>query len=238
MNASKSSPGPDRSAEPSRPKIELPPALSKLPAGRHQLPREIVLQTKRTRLLAAALDVFAERGFVKTSVTALIKEAGTSRTTFYSLFSGKGGCFFATYDLVLQRLDGAARAGIDQGDTWPLQVRAATASVLSLLAGDPRLARLCAVEVDFAGPEVRARRQEVVGQIARGLRQGRRGRPELRKLTDLFEPALVGGASALIAGTVVDGEAGLLEELAPELTELLLCFYLGAAEARRIARGR
>lgn len=238
MKASESSPGPDRGSEPSRPKIELPLALSKVPAGRHQVPREILLESQRARLLAAALDVFAERGFVKTSVAALIKEAGTSRATFYSLYPDKAACFLATYDLALERLGRAALGALDGPETWPRQVRAVTASLLAALAEDPRLARLCAVEVDFAGPETRARREEMVGKVSAGLRRGRRGRPDLKKLTDLFEPALVGGASALIACAVADGEAGSLAGLAPELTELVLCAYLGAAEARRVARGR
>jgi AcrR family transcriptional regulator len=229
--------GPGAGGGRSRPKVKLPLALSKLPPGPRKLPREYLLESQRSRLLAAALDVFGEHGFAKASVSSLIKEAGTSRTTFYSLYPDKAGCFLATYDLGLEWLDSAARDGIEAADTWPLQVRGATTNVLSRLAGDPRLARVCAVEADFAGPEVRARRRELVARISLGLRQGR-GRPEARKLTDLFEPALVGGASALVAGAVADGEAGSLAEFAPDLTELLLTGYLGPAEARRVARGR
>jgi AcrR family transcriptional regulator len=230
--------GPTPGSGSSRPKVKLPLALSKLPPGQRKLPREYLLENQRTRLLAAALDVFGERGFVKTSVSSLIKEAGTSRTTFYSFYPDKEGCFLATYDLGLEWLDSAARDGISQSDSWPLQVRGATANVLSRLAGDPRLARVCAVEAAFAGPEVRARQREMFGTIAQGLRRGRGTRPGMKKLTDLFEPVLVGGASALVAGAVADGEAGSLTEFAPELTELLLTGYLGPAEARRVARGR
>lgn len=217
--------------------MKLPLALSKLPAGPRKLPRDYLLENQRTRLLAAALDVFGEQGFVKTSVSSLIKEAGTSRTTFYSLYPDKAGCFLATYDLGLEWLDAAARAGIEGADTWPLQVRGATTNVLSRLAADPRLARVCTVEVHFAGPEVRARQNELDGTIVQGLRRGRR-RPDAKKLPTLFEPALVGGASALVTRAVVDGEAGSLTELAPDLIELLLTGYLGLAEARRVARGR
>jgi AcrR family transcriptional regulator len=223
---------------PERPRVELPPALSKLPAARDQVPRGLIRVSQRTRLLGAALVLFGEQGFARTSASALIKEAGTSPTTFYALFADKSACFLAAYEVGLERLEEAARTGIDQADGWPLQLRGATAAVLALLAADPRLARLCAVEAHLAGPEVHARRQEMAETVAQGLRRGRRGRPEARKLPDLLEPVLVGGAAALIADAVADGGAGTLPKLAPELTELLLSFYLGPVEARRVARGR
>jgi AcrR family transcriptional regulator len=232
--------GGGRGEEPdsSRPKIRLPLALSKLPPGRHDLPREFVRENQRARLLSAALSVFGERGYVKTSVATLIKEAGISRATFYSLYPDKAGCFLASYDLALEWLEAAARAGVDQAESWPPQVLAATKQVLALLASDPKLARLCTVEVHFAGPEVSARHREVIGQIGQALRPGRRCSPDGKRLTDLLEPALASGVSALIAAVVAEGEAKSLERLAPDLTELLLTAYLGPTEARRIARGR
>jgi AcrR family transcriptional regulator len=228
--------GGEEEPSPPPPKVELPLALSKLPPGRHRLPREFILANQRTRLLTAALGVFGERGFAKASVTSLIKEAGTSRTTFYTFFPDKEACFLATYELALEWLEASARTGIAEADTWPLQVRAATEQVLGLLAGDPRLARLCAVEVLLAGPLVHQRHDESVELAAGALRLGRAERPEAEKLAEFFERALVDGAGGLVANAVIAGQASSLSDLAPDLTELLLTIYIGPEEARRVAR--
>lgn len=233
-----SSGGPGEEADSTRPKVRLPLALSKLPPGRHNLPREVVIENQRTRLLAAALTVFGQRGFAGTSIADLIKEAGTSRGTFYSLFPNKAACFLATYEIAIEWLDAAAREAVEGADTWPLQVRAATGEVISLLAKNPELARLCVIEVHFAGDEVQARRRALVDRIAGGLRVGRKESPDGKRLTALLEPALVYGATSVIARTIADGDAGALSALAPQLTELFLTAYLGPAEARRIARRR
>lgn len=219
-----------------RPQVHLPLALSKLPPGRHNLPREFILDNQRTRLVSAALGVFGERGFQKTSIAALIKEAGTSRSTFYALFSDKDECFLAAYELAIGWLEAAAREGAAASEDWPLQVRGATAKVLALLAEDPRLARLCAVEVHLAGPEASARHGQLVEQVSEALRPGRQANPEMAKLSSYFESLLFGGAEALIADAVLAGEAESLAGLAPDLTELLLTVYLGPLEARRVAR--
>jgi AcrR family transcriptional regulator len=228
----------DRGEEPesSSPKILLPLALSKLSPGDHELPRELILENQRARLLEAGLTVFSDRGFVKASVSGLIEEAGTSRATFYAIFPDKAGCFLAVYEASLARLEAAARAGIEAADTWPLQLRAATENVLAQLAADPRLARICTVEVRAAGPDVDARHSRLVERIAEGLRGGRRHHPEGERLPLLLERALIGGSSALIASASLGDETSAFAQLGPELTELLLAAYLGPVEARRIAR--
>jgi AcrR family transcriptional regulator len=221
---------------PGRPRVRLPLALSKLPPGRHNLPREFVVENQRTRLLTAALTAFGERGFQAVSVTSLIKEASTSRSTFYSLFPDKEACFLATYEMSIEWLASEALAAAAEADAWAVQVRVATARVLSLLAEDPRVARVCAVEVHLAGPAARARHEELVDQISQALRAGRREQASAKGLTGILEPALVGGANWLISRALAKGDGAALSELAPDLTELLLTGYLGPKEARRIAR--
>jgi AcrR family transcriptional regulator len=221
-----------------RPKLPLPLALSRLPPGRHNLPREFIQENQRTRLLAAALTVFGEHGYLDASVQSLTKEASTSRTTFYALFPDKAACFLATYEVAIEWLKAETLAGAAEAETWPLQVRAATGKVLSMLAADPRLARVCAVEVHLAGPRARARHRELVEQIGQALSRGRRETPGAKRSTALLEPFLLGGANSLIAQVVEKGEAAALAELTPDLTELLLSPYIEPVKARRIARRR
>jgi AcrR family transcriptional regulator len=52
----------------------------------------------QARLLDAAMDAFAERGFYGTSVEDVCERAGFSRGAFYSNFSSKEELFVALYD--------------------------------------------------------------------------------------------------------------------------------------------
>jgi AcrR family transcriptional regulator len=224
--------------DPSRPPLHLPPALSKIADSAGEPARSVVQVNQRARILVAALDLFGTDGYRQTGIPRLVREAATSQTTFYALFADKARCFAETYDLALGLLEEAARAGAAGAGSWPLQVRAATASVLELLASDPRLARLCAVEVHFVGGAVEERRRDLVGLLAAALGPGRAGRSEARKLPCALEPALLGAATGLIAEAVQGEETETLGRHAPDLCEWLLAFYLGPAQARRIARGR
>lgn len=62
----------------------------------------------RDRLLAAALDVFAERGIGATTVEQVCERAGYTRGAFYSNFSTVEELFFALYEqhaaLILDRI--------------------------------------------------------------------------------------------------------------------------------------
>lgn len=87
----------------------------------------------KSRLVSAALELFAEHGYRATSVGDIAKAAGTTPTTFYRYFSGKSDLARLLQDEVnievgksLQRLDEvkrptrqAIRNWVDQyGDMW------------------------------------------------------------------------------------------------------------------------
>jgi AcrR family transcriptional regulator len=50
-------------------------------------------ENRRQRLLAAALDLFADRGFHDTSVDDVVAVARTSKSAFYDYFESKEDCF-------------------------------------------------------------------------------------------------------------------------------------------------
>jgi len=63
-----------------------------------RLTREVQREQTRGRLIEAAADVFAERGFYGASVEEIAERAGYTRGAFYSNFSGKDDVFLAVYD--------------------------------------------------------------------------------------------------------------------------------------------
>lgn len=208
--------------------------LPRLPAGRHGLPREFVVQNQRERIITALADCVAERGYNATSIAQITKGAGVSRATFYEHFPDKEACFLAAYEMVSEHIVSSMRAAASSFAEWPQKVRASLASLLSFLAAEPELARLLLVESIAAGGEVADRHNETMRGLAEILRTGRPA--ELgERLPEATEEALVGGIVSLIVREMEAGHGKQLERLLPELVELTLAPYLGSEEAARLA---
>jgi len=212
----------------------LPPehALARLPVGRHGLPRAFVARNQRARLIAAMLRVLPRYGYPATTIGQVTQEAGVSRAAFYSQFKDKEECFLATYDLasgwLCERVE--AVAGVD-GD-WSSRISAGVSEAVRLLAANPELAHLIAVESMQAGPTARRRRQDCVARLADVLRAGR---PRGEQLPPELEELLVGGALAHIARYVDSGRSEELSASSSDLVHFLLSPYLEPSESRRIA---
>jgi Transcriptional regulator len=204
-----------------------PHALSRLPTGRHGLPREFIEFNQRNRLLAAAVDQIAERGYLAATVADITKVAAVSRRTFYLHFANREACLLAAYDVILEwlELEGARAAQPDRD--WARNLSAAVGKVLALLAADPRIARVCATEILFAGEVGWARHRTLVDRLAVRLALGRSEPTAGVGLPANLEGILIGGAISLIARYVDAGDGDRLTELGPELTEFLLLPYLG-----------
>jgi AcrR family transcriptional regulator len=69
--------------------------------------------TTRDRLVIAAFDLFAARGFEAVTVDEIATEAGVSRSTFFRLFPTKEAVILPDHDAILRRVD----ARLSQGDT-------------------------------------------------------------------------------------------------------------------------
>jgi AcrR family transcriptional regulator len=229
-----------RPAEPEPERFEpdalaaLPPelALSRLPVGRHGLPRSFVDGNQRLRIVAAMLRVLPRHGYPGTTIGHVTAEAGVSRTAFYAQFESKEACLLATYDLaagwLCERVEGAASGE----EEWPSRVRAGATEALRLLAANPDLARLIAVEALQAGPAARRHRQACIARLADALRVER---PRAADLPTDLEELLVGGTLAYVARYVDSGRTEHLPEATAELVHCLLAPYLDPAESRRIA---
>jgi AcrR family transcriptional regulator len=216
---------------------ELPDELARLPHGRHGLPPEFVAHNQRERLMASLAHTVAEVGYNDTTITRIVEGASVSSRTFYKYFQTVEECYLAALDSVASRLAPLLTQAYESEEAWPLSIRASIETVLDFFAGEPELARLCAVEPFVAGPAIARRYEEVVASLVPYLRLGR----ELREDGDLFpettERGLLGSMNSLVARKVAAGEAESLSSLLPDLVQFALTPYMGAHEARRIATG-
>jgi AcrR family transcriptional regulator len=218
---------------------EYPPELSRLPPGRHGLPREFVVHNQRERLIAGLAEAVAENGYASTTIAHITRHAAVSRRTFYEHFNSKDECFVAAYEAVMEQLRERIDAAYEEQDEWPRALRAGLAAMLSFLAAEPNLARLSMVEALVAGPVVVERYDAAIRSLVPYLEAGREGRSAkvLAQLSPTTEEALVGGMVSLISRRIVAGRTAELEQLLPDLVEFTLTPYLGTAEAAKIAQG-
>jgi AcrR family transcriptional regulator len=208
-------------------------ALGRLPPGRHGLPRSFVVRNQRLRVIAAMLRALPLRGYSETTIGDLTREAGVSRSAFYTQFASKEECFLATYDLAGEWLCEHVEQAVCVDDEWPLRVRAGVAETLRLLAANPSLAHLIAVEALAAGPAARERQQVCLARLAEALRTGR---PSGTELPVELEEMLLGGVVATIGRYVDAGRTEQLPNATAEMVQYLLIPYLDPVESERVAR--
>jgi hypothetical protein len=107
--------------------------------------------------------------------------------------------------------------------------------VLTFLASEPDLARLCLVESQSAGPAIAARLHDAVHEVVPFLEGGRAERQAARELPPTTEESTIGALVMLASRKVAAAEAEQLADLLPDFTEFILASYLGAEEASRLA---
>lgn len=225
-------------AKPSTDSPEYPPELSRLPPGRHGLPREFVARNQYERLLAGIAEAVAENGYAGTTIAHITRHAAVSRRTFYEHFNSKDECFVAAYDAVMTELRQRVGEAFDREEEWPQAIKAGIRAMLEFLAGEPHLARLSMVEALVAGPVVVERYDAAIQSLVPYFEAGREGRSKevLAGLSPTTEEALVGGMVSLISRRVFADRTDELESLLPDLVEFTLTPYLGSAAAAEVAR--
>lgn len=212
--------------------------MKPLPRGRHGLSREFIAEHQRDRLLAAIADSLDERGYDRTTVSAISGRAGVSKSDFYRHFASKDECFFAAYEEAVEQLRAEVLIACSGRERWADGVCAGLAAALARLAAQPAQANLLLVEGLRAGPGVYGRFQAAVESFVPYLRDGAPARASRGRLPVAADEAVVGGIASLVGRRVLAGEAERLPGFLPDIAEFALTPYLGAAEARRIISAR
>lgn len=206
--------------------------------GQEPFPREVVVEHQRERVIGAALEVFAKRGYRGATVGNLVSAAKVGVNSFYSLFEGKEDCFLAVYDQIVAESREQMAAAVPAKAEWPVRVTAVLRALLELIERRPLAARIALVEVHTAGREARAHHEHDLDDVAALLRGGRELSPVPDELPDSLEYATVGGLAWLLQQRIAGGEAAAIGKLLPEVLEIVVEPYLGeAATAELIERG-
>ena len=198
------------------------------PVGRDPLPREVLAAHQRERVLAAATEVFAKRGYLGTTVDHVVSAAHIGVGSFYSLFHRKEDCFLAAYDRVAAAGRERMLAAIAPDAPWPQQLAAALRGLLELIEAEPFAARIALVEVQTAGATALAHHERNLDEAAELLRGGRAHSPVADELPATLEFATVGGLTWFLQQRISLGETSDAAKLLPEVLEIVAEPYLGA----------
>jgi len=144
--------------------------------------------------------------------------------------SGSGAGELAAFERALALAGERASAAFEAEEGWLERVRAGLLALLEFLDEEPALAALLVVHSAQAGPEVLARRSEVLDRIAVVLDDGRA--PARDYPPPLTAQAVVSGVLGVLHGRLVKPKPGPLVKLTPPLMSFIVLPFLGVRAAR------
>jgi AcrR family transcriptional regulator len=204
--------------------------------GGHQLRREVVVHHQRERILSAAVELIAERGYRAVTVADIVKRAAIARLKFYENFSSKQDCFLAAYERGLGEATRRVGEACERHpDSFPERVSAGIAALLDYAVAEPALARACIVEAPLLGAAMQGARERSLAGFAPLLCGARQGVGEA-ELPASVEESVFDGLYWLLYDAILTGTPEQLEELRPQLVEFALLPFLGAAAAADAAK--
>ncbi len=204
--------------------VPLPDHLMPAPVGKEQIPKQVLEQHQRDRVLAAAVEVFAERGFQATTVEDLVGAARIGVGTFYALFAGKEDCFLRLYDTIVEGAREEIAVSVAAAASPAERISTGLRALLELVSADPNRARIVVVEAQRAGPEAERRYAQTTAELAAVLREGRpqgaAGGPPAS-----FEDAAVGGLAWALYQPLAVGEPVLVDRFLADAESLIVAPY-------------
>jgi AcrR family transcriptional regulator len=196
-------------------------------------------EIQRARMLAAMVEVCAERGSGHVTVAGVVERAGVSRRTFYEIFDDCEDCLLAALEEGLRRAGGRVLPAYRDGGRWLERIRASLVALLEFLEVEPVMGRLLIVGSLGAGPRALERRRCVLEQVIVAVDEGRAlagagKEPRVGKQPPpLTAEGVVGGVLSILHARLLQESPGELLELTGPLMSMVVLPYLGGAAARR-----
>ncbi len=199
------------------------PARQKRP-GRP--PGRGVADATRERILEAAADVFADKGFHGTAVDDIVRASDSSKGAFYFHFPNKRGIFIALLDHLTGRLLERAEAAIAAEPDPVSRLDAALRVIVRAFGQRRRLARLLLIEAAGLGHAVDERllavHERFTALIQRHLDAAVAEGSIAPQDTAIAACAWMGALNEVVVRWLLTGEPARLEDALPALRALLL----------------
>jgi len=189
---------------------------------------EDIQEGDRALIIDSVARLAASEGYWHLSVPRIRAAAGITRKTFDTHFEGVEDSFLTTVETLTGRAVAKAMREGWQAETWAGGVYRTIAALCADLARNRPFARLAFIEVFAPGPEGMVRREALVNQIVKLLRDAA---PPGQAPSELEAEASVGAIWGVMHHHVAGGEAERLPQVAGTLAFLALAPSLGSAPA-------
>lgn len=183
---------------------------------------------RRDQLLAAAFDLFAQEGYVNTSIEQICQTAYVGNKAFYELFDSKEECYLALLNDTGERLEGLVEQELAKPapqETEADTVRRVLAVLAHALVDDTRVAVVAFRECTGISPRVEAQRRENRGWAANFLETFWRSKAPAGSNVDYRAMAVgtVGGVFEMVAEFLYDADPPRsIDDLIRDLTSFVL----------------
>ncbi|MCX6068374.1 MAG: TetR/AcrR family transcriptional regulator [Chloroflexi bacterium] len=179
----------------------------------------------RTKILEAAVQVFAQKGYHETRVDDIVAESKTSKGSVYFYFPSKQDIFLGLIDTFSGLLESRLNDAIQKEAHGIQQMESALQVSLSLFSQYRTLAKIVLVQAVGLGTAFEARRREINDRFAKII-QARLERAVLDKSipprqAELAARAWVGALNEVVIHWIYTGEPDL-ESAIPALQIFLL----------------
>jgi AcrR family transcriptional regulator len=194
-------------------------------------PTRDVRANQRGRLMAAMVELVAERGYDRATVGELVKIAGVSKASFYEQFSGKEACFLETYDAALREAARSALVGERAASEGRERLRAALKSIGGLVCSEPKAAKLVLVDGLAASPTVRAHVARRFGLLEVLVRERLASAPDGIVLPHPITKGIVRGIAFAARRSILIGNPDQFMQFVDSLLDWVLAFNCTASRS-------
>jgi AcrR family transcriptional regulator len=211
-------------------------AAGRLPSGRSDLPRRVIVKSQQERIVDATAAIVAEKGLAALTIPEIARRASVSHQTFYEMYPSKHDAFLGAQKVGMhQALGVAVRAYESQMPDWPRAIAAGMRAVIDYLVSEPAHAHLSIVDTFGASPDTIEIRDEILRGFAFYLAPGYELAPKAIEVPDVAAEAVVGGCWQVLHHYIENDRITELPDAAPQLTYMLLVPFLGPERATEVA---
>lgn len=130
--------------------------------GRGRPKQEGLAEQRREQIVEAAYQVFTEKGYQTTNVSAIAARAGMGQGTVYRYFDSKIEILREVFDYTAEKMFRALDLAtlsvpVDSFDALSDRIAHVGAALTDLVAREPQLLKILAVEASAADPELQER---------------------------------------------------------------------------------
>src|SRR3954454_4627927 len=127
---------------------------------------------EENRLREALLDLCTERGYRKLKLSELLERAELGEDEFHRHYNDLDACFAVVLGDVYDEFFARAQQAVAGQSGWRDRMRATGYALLRFLRADERVARLAAVEVQWAGKDSQRLFQQTFSRLVELINEG------------------------------------------------------------------